>query len=63
MMGTDWAVHYRKVDEKFYYSKCSVVCLCVDGRFIWSIEVDGAFASPYLQQVFKYGIDFSVHSW
>ena len=25
--------------------------------------VDGTFASPYLQQVIKYGIDFSVHSW
>ena len=25
--------------------------------------VDGTFASPYIQQPIKYGIDFSIHSW
>ena len=25
--------------------------------------VDGTFASPYLQQPIKYGVDISMHSW
>ena len=51
-------------------SPCNPTCLCTDlekasslaHKYNAKISIDSTFASPYLQQPFKYGIDFVIHS-